>query len=274
MSAGGKNLGGIRSLDDVRARCSVDDASGCWTWPGSVAHGKKHLTPVAWYPAERRLVTVARIVWQLSGDDPTTPFVWRTCTNDRCCSRVHLAGGTRAEWGAFVRETRRWQGNPEVSARNRQSRIDHGMAKLTPAMAALIHHSPLRNRDLAPLLGVSQKSISSVRRGTTWRGTETQQVTPKLYDVSDLLQRVSPDRTHRRLIELPGTRQHTRQTVAAMPGSATVTRCPGFTHDPRYQVAPGERVFGAGFAAVGIGRDITTGQPWEDPTPPTTGAAT
>lgn len=228
MSAGGKNLGGIRSLDDVRARCSVDDASGCWTWPGSVAHGKKHLTPVAWYPAERRLVTVARIVWQLSGDDPTTPFVWRTCTNDRCCSRVHLAGGTRAEWGAFVRETRRWQGNPEVSARNRQSRIDHGMAKLTPAMAALIHHSPLRNRDLAPLLGVSQKSISSVRRGTTWRGTETQQV----------------------------------------------TRCPGFTHDPRYQVAPGERVFGAGFAAVGIGRDITTGQPWEDPTPPTTGAAT
>jgi hypothetical protein len=37
---------------------------------------------------------------------------------------------------------------------------------------------------------------------------------------------------------------------------------PGF--DARYQVAPGARVFGAGFSAVGIGRDVTTGKPWQD----------
>lgn len=32
-----------------------------------------------------------------------------------------------------------------------------------------------------------------------------------------------------------------------------VTVLPGYTHDPRYQVAPGERVVG-GFATLGIGR--------------------
>jgi hypothetical protein len=263
MSAAGKNLGGIRTLADVRTRCTVDADSGCWIWQGAFTNKRSSVVPMTWFPAEHRIVPVTRLVWQLSGEDPATPSVWRTCSNKRCCSRAHLAGGTKAEWGAFVRSTGRWQGKPETAARNRQSKIDHGLAKLTPALAAMIHHSPLRGSDLAKMLGVSPSVISSVRLGKSWRGTKHEpQVTPKLYDVADLLQRVSPDRTHRRLIELPGTRQHTPQTVAAMPGSDEVTRCPGFTHDPRYQVAPGERVFGAGFAAVGIGRDITTGRPW------------
>lgn len=37
---------------------------------------------------------------------------------------------------------------------------------------------------------------------------------------------------------------------------------PGWTHDPRYQVAPGAAVHGAGFAAAGVGRDVLTGLPW------------
>ncbi len=32
--------------------------------------------------------------------------------------------------------------------------------------------------------------------------------------------------------------------------------------DLRYQVLPGQRVYGAGFAAAGVGIDITTGRPW------------
>lgn len=35
---------------------------------------------------------------------------------------------------------------------------------------------------------------------------------------------------------------------------ATVIVAPGYTHDPRYQVAPGASVHGAGFAAMGVGR--------------------
>ena len=41
-----------------------------------------------------------------------------------------------------------------------------------------------------------------------------------------------------------------------------ITICPPVTHDPRYQVDPASRPFGAGFAAVGIGRDVQTGRVW------------
>lgn len=45
--------------------------------------------------------------------------------------------------------------------------------------------------------------------------------------------------------------------------TAPVTRAPRVTHDPRYQVDPATQPFGAGFAAVGPGRDINTGKAWE-----------
>lgn len=43
---------------------------------------------------------------------------------------------------------------------------------------------------------------------------------------------------------------------------AVVTICPPVTHDPRYEVDPASRPFGAGFAAVGLGRDVQTGRVW------------
>lgn len=49
---------------------------------------------------------------------------------------------------------------------------------------------------------------------------------------------------------------------AIKPAAVAVQRCPGWTHDPRYQVAPGVAVQGAGFAAAGVGRDAITGRPW------------
>ena len=52
-------------------------------------------------------------------------------------------------------------------------------------------------------------------------------------------------------------------TPAPAPVAApAVQRLAGWTHDQRYQVPPGAQVYGAGFAAVGIGRDVITGRAW------------
>lgn len=46
------------------------------------------------------------------------------------------------------------------------------------------------------------------------------------------------------------------------PEGVKVTVGPALRHDPRYQVEPGVQPYGAGFAAVGIGRDIRSGRAW------------
>lgn len=48
-----------------------------------------------------------------------------------------------------------------------------------------------------------------------------------------------------------------------VPSHVKVSACPSWTHDPRYQCRPGEQPFGAGFSAVGVGRDIQTGRAWQ-----------
>ena len=65
-------------------------------------------------------------------------------------------------------------------------------------------------------------------------------------------------------IALPGSHALPTTTTpkAAPKRKPKVTRGPDWTHDPRYQCAPGEQPFGAGFAAAGPGRDITTGDAW------------
>lgn len=52
--------------------------------------------------------------------------------------------------------------------------------------------------------------------------------------------------------------------LGVWPHKGTERRTAGtrYTHDPRYQCAPGEQPCGAGFAAAGPGIDITTGRPW------------
>ena len=74
-------------------------------------------------------------------------------------------------------------------------------------------------------------------------------------------------------LRLPGSEPNNVGTVIAEPrgrqlvGDADYSRAVHtiyrpVTHDPRYQVDPESNPFGAGFAAVGIGRDVQTGRVW------------
>lgn len=65
-------------------------------------------------------------------------------------------------------------------------------------------------------------------------------------------------------VNLPGSMGKRMDPGAAarrQPGVRLV-HGPSWTHDPRFQCAPGEQPFGAGFAAAGVGRDVETGWAW------------
>lgn len=57
----------------------------------------------------------------------------------------------------------------------------------------------------------------------------------------------------------PPKRQVLDSDAPADTSLAEVTICPSVTHDPRVQCAPGERVWGCGFAALGPGRYLPEG---------------
>jgi hypothetical protein len=90
---------------------------------------------------------------------------------------------------------------------------------------------------------------------------------PSLYHISELLPEVFPRRRELTPVNLPGTRRDKPLAPDAEPaaprkGCAKVVIGPAWTHDPRYQCAPGEQPHGAGFVAAGIGRCAITGKPW------------
>lgn len=62
-------------------------------------------------------------------------------------------------------------------------------------------------------------------------------------------------------VHVPKPRSRVDQPTI-VPAGLVTERTNDLTHDPRYQCAPGERPHGAGFAAAGIGRDVTTGSAW------------
>lgn len=51
-------------------------------------------------------------------------------------------------------------------------------------------------------------------------------------------------------------------TSAEIRPAAKITICPSPKFDSRFQVDPDVQHAGAGFSAVGIGRDVATGKPW------------
>lgn len=66
-------------------------------------------------------------------------------------------------------------------------------------------------------------------------------------------------------LTLPGTPKRVETPTGpriVFPDDVKVTKCPDYTHNHRFQCAPGEQPFGAGFSAVGIGRNVDTGRAW------------
>lgn len=90
----------------------------------------------------------------------------------------------------------------------------------------------------------------------------TPKVGASLTDIGAPLRTINPAPTVQ-CAPLPGSRRkHAPAGPVVIPKGLTVTVCPGLTYDSRTQCAPDAQVYGAGFSACGVGRDVTTGRGW------------
>lgn len=162
---------GIKTIEDVKGRCYVDDFTGCWHWRGSMKiNDKGRGTPQMhiYDSVARRSATVSGplAVLELTGRrTPQTQRGWRTCLCDDCLNPAHIMGGTHKEWGAWLREQRCWQNSPARLAAGREwARARSRLSAKEIAQAKECR----TGKEAAELLGISESHASKIRTGKIW----------------------------------------------------------------------------------------------------------
>lgn len=165
----GTYLGGIRTVEDLRQRCRVDDQTGCWHWGLAIVQGMPSvhfLTPDTAKRVKMRGRRAA-LYLQRGKDLPRghVAFAQLCCHADDCVNPGHSRSGNRMAHGEWMRKTGAISGLASKAAASLKGW--DGRRKLTPEQVMEIRSSPESNRAIGKRLGVSEFCIWSVRAWKT-----------------------------------------------------------------------------------------------------------
>lgn len=132
----------------------------CWLWRGQFHKTKCGISYGYFYDSGkcRRAHRVAYELWNVV--IPLGAVIRHSCDNGLCCNPKHLIAGTQKENVA------------DRYARGRDNHVRgsaHGVAKLTEDQARAIFSSPLSNKRLASLYGVSNFTVMEIKHGKRWQ---------------------------------------------------------------------------------------------------------
>lgn len=157
---------GIRSITDVRERCSK--RGECWIWTN---YTNKHGNPLAMLRGKPGQMVRRWVYEQSHKNEPgfvMPSLVGASCGNGLCCNPAHLIPESykdRAERSAANIQ------HPELRARRIvASRIAAGLTKLTSIEQARAIRADSRPHDVvAAEYGIKPGTVQSIRLGLKWR---------------------------------------------------------------------------------------------------------
>lgn len=156
--AAGTRLGGIRTLDDLRDRCHIDDDTGCWIWRGATTRAR----PSLWLPAiGTRTSSGNAICILVTGERPKKGAIWHvTCGETLCCNPAHRnRRGNRSTQMLAAKITR----SPATRAKIAKTKVVD--SPFDAAVIAAIRMSAGTLEEVAEQFGCSPSYASRVRRG-------------------------------------------------------------------------------------------------------------
>jgi hypothetical protein len=163
----GAYLGGIRSVECIRQRCVMDEETGCWHMRS--AHGRalpKGTGKVQriWIYG-RGAVSLVRAVWELDKGHPMQAGRRgaRICDSHDCANPAHIRALRESEAMSLIVGRR----SPRRDEQLR--RLQHARRKFTSEQVCEIRASDASSYVLARELGVSPTTITSIRRGRSYR---------------------------------------------------------------------------------------------------------
>jgi hypothetical protein len=166
------NFRGIASAVDLQGRCIVDDFTECWHWQGAMRSDKRGLLlPAMWVfdsqKGKYRTMTGPLAVLEIVGRRGLgVRTAWRTCGCGDCVNPQHILGGTKADWGRWIRTTGAWKNVPARVVANRRSA--RARSETGREIVAAVCSSPLNGRQAAAEFGISPQQVSKYRTGRSW----------------------------------------------------------------------------------------------------------
>lgn len=151
-------MSGIRTLEDLRERSFVDDATGCWHWRGALSSRTR---PSMWIPDLERVGTVGTLLTHLTGK--SGGFWIPTCRCSDCVSPQHRVYGTAGELQRVTRPKLTPLHRARIAAaRRKTSRVT------TEESARQIRESAETLAVVAERHGMSVAMASKIRRHLAW----------------------------------------------------------------------------------------------------------
>jgi hypothetical protein len=165
----GTYLGGIRSVEDLRQRCRVDEDTGCWHWGMSVVQG----APRVHFKLEdgkHRVTRGPAAAWMLSHQKqlPAKTMCWMRCRRNDCVNPRHVMHGDRKKYGEFARKHDLQKNNPRRIAANRKI-VREKLARINIETAREIRLSEGPQAEIARRYGVPQSLVWAIKAGKLWR---------------------------------------------------------------------------------------------------------
>lgn len=160
----------MKTLDDIRDACRIDDETGCWEWTGAVDRGLPRIYAPDFSRCKggMRVQVGRRALWHIV-NQKALPRGWRVygdpavCTSLTCMNPEHLKAGSIASWGRDRAKAGHLKGNIKLHAHLRKQ--GRRRSVLTPETYAEILTSTESGAALARRLNISNDTVSKARRG-------------------------------------------------------------------------------------------------------------
>lgn len=158
------SLSGIRTVEDLRIRCRIDDETGCWLWGGASQDG----AGMTWLPSLNTVRVISFAALYLTDRTPKPGHVsYMKCRNKMCCNPEHATSGTRKEASMHLAVVGHFKNNPKRMAA--LLAIAKKARALTDEQAQEIRVSAELGYQIAQRMGVSKSVVSRIRRGEVYR---------------------------------------------------------------------------------------------------------
>lgn len=154
MTTSGMCIGGVRTLDDLNARC--EEVGDCWEWQRYINTGNVPQVRYEGVPSPAR-----RVAWEMvNGPVPEGKVITNTCSNFRCINPAH-SKPTKPE-RLFGRNK---SATTEALRRARISNTKRRQMGVAPSVVAAVRaDTTTRVAQLAVDLGVSEATVYKLRR--------------------------------------------------------------------------------------------------------------